>query len=76
MGNRLYDEDDIRNIAEAIRAKNGKSTRYSVAEMANAIRLLNGTSTQSNFWNINVIDDGSEPSDDIPNTITLVYTKG
>lgn len=38
MANRLYNEDSIRDIASAIREKNGTANTYSVAEMGQAIR--------------------------------------
>lgn len=44
MANRLYNEDSIRDIASAIREKNGTANTYSVAEMGQAIR---GIQTES-----------------------------
>lgn len=38
--NRLYEEESIRNIAEAIREKNGTNNTYTVAQMADAILNL------------------------------------
>lgn len=38
MANRLYNEDSIRDIASAIREKNGTANTYNVAEMGQAIR--------------------------------------
>lgn len=40
MGLKLYDEDDVQNIADAIRAKNGSSATYKVSDMATAIFAL------------------------------------
>ena len=37
MSLKLYDEDSVIDIAEAIRIKNGESTQYKIAEMAQAI---------------------------------------
>lgn len=44
MANRLYNEDSIRDIASAIREKNGTANTYNVAEMGQAIR---GIQTES-----------------------------
>lgn len=38
MANKLYEENSIRDIAVAIREKNGTANTYNVAEMAQAIR--------------------------------------
>lgn len=37
MANKLYNDTSIKAIADAIRAKNGKTDTYTVAEMAGAI---------------------------------------
>lgn len=37
MANKLYDDTSIKAIANAIRAKNGKTDTYTVSEMAGAI---------------------------------------
>lgn len=37
MANKLYEETDIQNIANAIRGKNGTQDTYKVSQMANAI---------------------------------------
>ena len=37
MANKLYNDTSIKAIANAIRAKNGKTDTYTVAEMAEAI---------------------------------------
>lgn len=40
MANKLYNEDSIRNIASAIRTKNGTENTYNVSEMADAILAI------------------------------------
>ena len=40
MSNKLYEETDIQNIANAIRVKNGLTDTYKVSEMASAIENL------------------------------------
>ena len=35
--NKLYEENDIQNIADTIRSKNGSSDKYTVSQMASAI---------------------------------------
>ena len=37
MGNKLYEESSVQAIATAIRAKNGSTNKYKIAEMAGAI---------------------------------------
>lgn len=40
MANKLYNDTNIKDIADAIRAQNGKTEKYTVAEMAGAISSL------------------------------------
>lgn len=40
MSNKLYEENNIQAIANAIRAKNGSSDTYTVSQMASAIRNI------------------------------------
>lgn len=40
MANKLYEEENIRSIAEAIRTKNGTMNTYTVAQMADAVLAL------------------------------------
>ena len=40
MAKKLYEESKIRAIAEAIRAKNGKTNKYTTAQMAGAITAI------------------------------------
>ena len=40
MASKYYNEDDIQNIANAIRAKNGTTNTYTVSQMADAITEL------------------------------------
>ena len=42
MANKLYNDTSVKAIADAIRAKNGKTDTYTVAEMAGAISSLSG----------------------------------
>lgn len=42
MANKLYEEQDIQNIANAIREKNGSSDTYKVSEMPDAIKNISG----------------------------------
>lgn len=42
MPNKLYEENDIRDIAIAIREKNGTENTYNVSEMGDAIRAITG----------------------------------
>lgn len=48
MANKLYEENDIQNIANAIRGKNGLADTYKVSQMANAIsNIPSGGTTPS-----------------------------
>ena len=40
---KLYEEASVQNIANAIRAKNGKATTYKIGEMATAIAAISGS---------------------------------
>nr|DAI86235.1 MAG TPA: tyrosine phosphatase family protein [Caudoviricetes sp.] len=43
MSKKLYEETSVQAIAAAIREKNGSTTKYKVAEMADAVRELSGS---------------------------------
>lgn len=43
MAKKLYEESSVRDIAVAIREKNGTATKYKVAEMGAAVRALSGS---------------------------------
>lgn len=45
MAKKLYEEASVQAIANAIRAKNGSTATYKVAEMAQAVRSLEGLKT-------------------------------
>ena len=40
MANKLYEEASVQSIADAIRSKNGTTTKYKIGEMGNAIRAI------------------------------------
>lgn len=42
MPNKLYEEASVQAIANAIRAKNGTTTKYKIAEMAGAVQGITG----------------------------------
>ena len=42
MANKLYEEASVQAIADSIRAKNGTTTKYKIAEMAGAIQGITG----------------------------------
>ena len=42
---KLYDEASVRDIAEAIREKNGSTAGYKIAQMGAAVRAISGTET-------------------------------
>ena len=43
MAKKLYEEQNITDIANAIREKRGNTTKYKPADMANAIRAIEGS---------------------------------
>ncbi len=45
MAKKLYEESAIKDIANAIREKNGSTTKYKVAEMGDAVRALSASET-------------------------------
>lgn len=42
MPNKLYEESSVQSIADAIRAKNGTTTKYKIGEMAVAVQSISG----------------------------------
>ena len=52
MANKLYEENSIRDIANAIREKNGSSDTYTVAEMGDAVRSIESGGGVDTFWDI------------------------
>ena len=43
MANKLYEESSVQAIANAIRAKNGTTTKYKIGEMGAAVQSISGT---------------------------------
>lgn len=55
MAMKLYNDSDIQDIADAIRAKNGLAATYKVSEMAAAISAIpTGGSIKAEFVTVNV----------------------
>lgn len=50
MTKKLYEEASVQAIANAIRGKNGLSTTYKIADMAQAITDIPSGSTDTTFW--------------------------
>ncbi len=53
MSKKLYEEDQVSAIANAIREKNGAETTYKVSEMAQAILELSSEQTKNNVFTYN-----------------------
>lgn len=77
MANKIYEENDIRDIAKAIREKNGTQNTYLVSEMADAVREIKTGITADTIsgWHFAVRDDGTPPTSVAANTLTFVYNK-
>ena len=43
MAKKLYDEASVKDIADAIREKNGTATKYKISEMGAAVRAISGS---------------------------------
>lgn len=52
MANKLYEETDIQNIANAIREKAGTADTFKVSEMANAISEIKADDVNSKVLDI------------------------
>lgn len=49
MANKLYDENSIKAVADAIRAKNGSTEQYKLADMPQAIENIE-SKAEENYW--------------------------
>jgi len=56
MSKKLYEESNVRGIADAIREQNGTQDSYTVAQMGNAIRAIH---TQPNLETLNATQNGT-----------------
>lgn len=56
MSKKLYEENNIRSIGDAIRAKNGTSNTYTTAQMAEAVRSIK---TQPILEELNASENGT-----------------
>ncbi len=64
MANVLVEETSLEDIADAIRSKNGTSTKYKPAEMADAISAISGGGiTPSGTKQINITQNGTVTED-------------
>lgn len=62
MANKLYDENSVKAVADAIRAKNGSTEKYKLADMPQAIANINST-TMGGYWDYLSIFRTSEYAD-------------
>ena len=70
MANKLYNDASVKAIADAIRAKNGKTDTYTVAEMAGAINdIPAGQSVNNVITNYSIDNQAIKDFDD-----NVVYT--
>lgn len=54
--NKLYEETDIQNIANAIREKTGTADTFKVSEMANAVANIQTGSVGKDVFTYQLID--------------------
>ena len=54
--NKLYEETDIQNIANAIREKTGTADTFKVSEMANAVANIQTGSVEKDVFTYRLID--------------------
>lgn len=54
--NKLYEETDIQNIANAIREKAGTADTFKVSEMANAVANIQTGSVEKDVFTYQLID--------------------
>lgn len=69
MTKKLYEEASVQAIADAIRGKNGQSTTYKIADMAQAITDIPSGGGAPSFWT-----GGLNPQ--LVDTITMEYNLG
>ena len=69
MPNKLYEEASVQSIADAIRAKNGATTKYKIGEMAAAIEAI---STGEDFGRV-VICGSITPAENITSDYTVTH---
>lgn len=56
MSQKLYEENNVRDIADAIREQNGTQNSYTVAQMGNAVRAIR---TQPDLEALNATENGN-----------------
>ena len=70
MGKVIISEENLTNIANAIRAKNGETTTYKPSEMAAAIENLNGSFSD----NVNISLQATGGSSSAPIYVSYIQT--
>lgn len=60
MANKLYEETDIQNIANAIREKAGTADTFKVSEMANAISNIESGNNATGLSDVVTIEGAFE----------------
>lgn len=74
MANRLYEEENVKAIADAIRTKNGTEETYTVAQMADAILALSaeGSGESTGITPTGSIEITSNGTHDVTNYASVI----